>query len=89
MASESGEHTGDHLAELLHRELRSARHAAIERGATEQEVTDDLTERVRRLRRLNDEGWNRSAEHTPQHSADRGDDQAGPTTGTARPTGQD
>jgi hypothetical protein len=47
----------DRLAELLHQELRSAGSAAMDSGATAEEVTADLTERLHRLRRLNKEVW--------------------------------
>jgi len=52
----------ERLAELLHRELRTAGTAAKDDGATAEEVTADLTERLKRLRRLNAEGWKRDRE---------------------------
>jgi hypothetical protein len=45
------------LAELLHRELRTAGTEARDNGATEDEVTADLTERLERIRSLNADGW--------------------------------
>ena len=51
----------DRIAELLHRELRTAGTAAKEDGASAEEVTNDLTERLQRIRRLNAEGWQRDA----------------------------
>jgi len=50
----------EELAKLLHRELRSAGSAAKESGATVDEITADLTERLERLRHLNAVGWSRS-----------------------------
>jgi hypothetical protein len=49
---ETGEdRSGDPVAALLHRELRAAGSDAREAGATTEEVTADLTERIDRLRR--------------------------------------
>ncbi|MEV6931220.1 hypothetical protein AB0M46_42945 [Dactylosporangium sp. NPDC051485] len=56
MAPQSAQPPGDRLAELLRRELRSARTEALDDGADPDEVTADLTERIRRLRRLNENG---------------------------------
>jgi len=50
----------EELAKLLHRELRSAGSAAKESGATVEEITADLTERLEKLRHLNAIGWSRS-----------------------------
>ena len=58
-ADEPTEEPAERLAKLLHRELRTAGTAAKEDGATADEVTADLTERLQRLRRLNAEGWQR------------------------------
>lgn len=49
------------LANLLHKELRSAGSAAKESGATVEEITADLTDRLERLRHLNAAGWRRPA----------------------------
>jgi uncharacterized protein YhdP len=57
MATPPTDPPADRLAELLHRELRTARSAAMDEGTSPDEITADLTERVRRLRRLNDAGW--------------------------------
>jgi hypothetical protein len=53
MASEAADPPADRLAELVRRELREARTAALAAGADPAEVTADLTERVRRLRERN------------------------------------
>src|SRR5581483_1271699 len=45
------------LAEFLHAELRSAGTAAKNSGATVEDVTDDLTERLDMIQRLNAAGW--------------------------------
>jgi len=42
----------DPVKKLLHRELRAAYSAKVERGADPDEVTADLTERIRRVRAL-------------------------------------
>jgi hypothetical protein len=47
----------ERLAEFLRRELRTAGKEAKSDGATAEEVTADLTERLKKLRRLNAEGW--------------------------------
>jgi hypothetical protein len=57
MATPATDPPADRIAELLHRELRTARSAAMDEGTSPDEITADLTERVRRLRRLNDAGW--------------------------------
>ncbi|MFI5911031.1 hypothetical protein [Dactylosporangium sp. NPDC051541] len=53
MASHAADPPDDRLAKLLHRELRTARSDAIEGGADPDEITADLTERIQRLRELN------------------------------------
>jgi hypothetical protein len=70
----------DRITELLHRELRTARSTAMDEGTSPEEITADLTERVRRLRRLNDAGWR------PGGAAPEGEPQDG-ATGEARDTG--
>jgi hypothetical protein len=57
MANPPTDPPADRITELLHRELRTARSAAMDDGTSPDEITADLTERVRRLRRLNDTGW--------------------------------
>ncbi|GAA3294961.1 hypothetical protein Dvina_41280 [Dactylosporangium vinaceum] len=53
MASHAADPPEDRLARLLHRELRTARSDALEGGADPDEITADLTERIQRLRSLN------------------------------------
>ena len=57
MATPPADPPADRITELLHRELRTARSAAMEEGTSPDEITADLTERVARLRRLNEAGW--------------------------------
>ncbi|MET7423435.1 hypothetical protein [Dactylosporangium sp. NPDC005555] len=57
MATPPTDPPADRIAELLHRELRTARSAAMEEGSSPDEITADLTERVARMRRLNAAGW--------------------------------
>jgi hypothetical protein len=45
------------VIDLLHRELREARAAALGDGADPDEVTADLAELVHRLQALNERGW--------------------------------
>ncbi|MEV4136722.1 protein kinase [Dactylosporangium sp. NPDC049742] len=47
----------DRITELLRRELRTARSAALEGGADPNETTNDLTDGIARLRRLRELGW--------------------------------
>jgi hypothetical protein len=54
MPTDAADPPADRLTELLRRELRNARSAALAGGADADEVTADLTERVRRLRVLNE-----------------------------------
>ena len=57
MATPPTDPPADRITELLHRELRTARSAAMDEGNSPEEITADLTERVRRLRSLNAAGW--------------------------------
>lgn len=66
MATPPTDPPADRITELLHRELRTARSAAMDEGSSPDEITADLTERVRRLRRLNEAGWRPG---TPEPSA--------------------
>lgn len=49
--------SADPLVSLLHTELRTVRRSALDKGADPEEVTADITGRVRRLRDLNAAGW--------------------------------
>jgi hypothetical protein len=61
MTDNVADQPAERLAEFLHKELRSAGTAAKESGATVEEVTDDLTERLNVIRQLNAVEWGRAA----------------------------
>lgn len=61
MTENVADQPAERLAEFLREELRSAGTAAKESGATVEEVTDDLTERLNLIRRLNAVGWGGTA----------------------------
>ena len=60
MTENVADQPAERLAEFLHKELRCAGSAAKESGASVEEITDDLTERLETIRRLNAAGWSRS-----------------------------
>lgn len=76
MATPPADPPADRITELLHRELRTARSSAMDEGKSPEEITADLTERVRRLRRLNANGWRPGA---PEPDTAPGDDQHPPS----------
>ncbi|MEV4515294.1 hypothetical protein AB0K00_40850 [Dactylosporangium sp. NPDC049525] len=78
MATPPTDPPADRITELLHRELRTARSAAMDEGTSPDEITADLTERVRRLRRLNDAGWRPGAGAPDDEPRDAGDDPTHP-----------